>query len=111
MWEGSRTDLLSGKSMFIDMHDIDSLINQHSALLCTGINKHVVDDVLKHKLSMTLGRPGVGPRKELLCHLHFLIHKMGRQHYLFTKGLLVDFTCLPDPATIRDLRLLEACFY
>ena len=24
MWEGSHTDLLSGKSMFIDMHDIDS---------------------------------------------------------------------------------------
>ena len=24
MWEGSHTDLLSGKSMFIDMHDMDS---------------------------------------------------------------------------------------
>ena len=44
---------------------------------------------LKHKLSTTLGTPRVEPRKELLRQLHFLIHKMGRQHYLFAKGLLV----------------------
>ena len=41
MWAGSHTDLLSGKSVFIDIHWIH-LMNQHSALLCTV---HVVDDV------------------------------------------------------------------
>ena len=48
MWEGSHTDLLSGKSMFIDMHDIDS--PDKSAFCSTVyrhklINIHVVDDV------------------------------------------------------------------
>ena len=46
MWEGSHTDLLFGKSMFIDMHDIDS--PDKSAFwftVYTGINIHVVDDV------------------------------------------------------------------
>ena len=41
MWEGSHTDLSSGKSMFIDMHDIDSL--DKSAFfftVYTGINKY-----------------------------------------------------------------------
>ena len=30
---------------------------------------------------------------------------------LINAGAFIDFTCLPDPATIRDLRLLEACVY
>ena len=46
MWERSHTDLLSGKSMFIDVHDIDS---PDKSAFCftvyTGINIHVVDDV------------------------------------------------------------------
>ena len=42
MWEGSHTDLLSGKSMLIDMHDIDSL---NKSAFCFTINKHVVSDV------------------------------------------------------------------
>ena len=46
MWEGSHTDLLSRKSMFIDMHDIDS---PDKSVFCftvyTGINIHVVSDV------------------------------------------------------------------
>ena len=42
MWEGSDTDLLSGKSMFIDMHDIDS--PDKSAFSFT-VNIHVVSDV------------------------------------------------------------------
>ena len=45
MWEGSHTDLLSGKSMFIDMHDIDSSDKSAFCSTCTGINIHVVDDV------------------------------------------------------------------
>ena len=48
MWEGSHTDLLSGKSMFIDMHDIDS---PDESAICftvyTGINIHVVGDVVQ----------------------------------------------------------------
>ena len=43
MWAGSHTDLLSEKSVFIDIHWIH-LMNQHSALLCT-VYVHVVDDV------------------------------------------------------------------
>ena len=31
-WAEPRTDLLSGKSMFIDMHDMIHLTHQHSAL-------------------------------------------------------------------------------
>ena len=54
MWEGSHTDLLSGKSMFIDMLDIDS--PDKSAFCFTMMS-------LKHKLSMTHGTPGVEPRK------------------------------------------------
>ena len=46
MWEGSHTDLLSGKSMFIDMHDIDS---PDKSAFC-----------------FTANTPGVEPRKELL---------------------------------------------
>ena len=46
MWEGSHTDLLSGKSMFIDMHDIDT---PDKSAFCftvyTDINIHVVDGV------------------------------------------------------------------
>ena len=46
MWEASYTDLLSGKSMFIDMHDIDT---PDKSAFCftvyTGINIHVMDDV------------------------------------------------------------------
>ena len=49
MWEGSHTDLLSGKSMFIDMHDIDSPDRSKSAFCFTVI-----------------GTPGEEPRKELL---------------------------------------------
>ena len=42
MWEGSHTDLLSGKSVFIDMLDIDS--PDKSAFWLT-VNTHVVSDV------------------------------------------------------------------
>ena len=44
MWEGSHTDLLSGKSMFIDtsMHDIDS---PHKSAFCFTVNIHVLDVV------------------------------------------------------------------
>ena len=46
MWEASYTDLLSGKSMFIDMHNIDT---PDKSAFCftvyTGINIHVMDDV------------------------------------------------------------------
>ena len=52
---------------------------------------------LRHKLSRTLGKLRVEPRKELLRQLHFLIHKMGRQHYLFAKGLLVFLTSKSYP--------------
>ena len=45
MWEGSDTDLLSGKSMFIDMHDID--LPDKSAFSFT-VNIHVVSDVAQH---------------------------------------------------------------
>ena len=38
MWAGPHTDLLSGKSMFIDMHDIDSADESTSALLYSGMN-------------------------------------------------------------------------
>ena len=52
MWEGSHTDLLSGKSMFIDMHDIDT---PDKSAFCftvyTGINIHVVDDDARHTTS------------------------------------------------------------
>ena len=30
---------------------------------------------------------------------------------LINAGAFIDFTFLPDPATITDLRLLEACVY
>ena len=50
MWAGSHTDLLSGKSMFIDMHYMDSPDESASALQCTGINIHVVDDVVQTKI-------------------------------------------------------------
>ena len=50
MWAGPHTDLLSGKSISIDMHETDSasmtliqLTNQHSALLYSGMNIHVVE--------------------------------------------------------------------
>ena len=42
MWEGSHTDLLSGKSMFIDMHDIDS---PDKSGFCFTVNIYVVSDV------------------------------------------------------------------
>ena len=42
MWEGSRTDLLSGKSMFIDMPDIDS---PDKSAFCSTVNIHVESDV------------------------------------------------------------------
>ena len=42
MWEGSRADLLSGKSMFIDMHDIDS---PDKSAFCFTVNIHVLDVV------------------------------------------------------------------
>ena len=43
---GRVSDLLSGKSMFIAMHDINSPMNQHSALQCTqAYYIHVEDDV------------------------------------------------------------------
>ena len=42
MWEGSHTDLLSGKSMFIDKHDIDS---PDKSAFCFTVNIHVVSDV------------------------------------------------------------------
>ena len=42
MWEGSPIDLLSGKSMFIDMHDIDS---PDKSAFCLTVNIHVVSDV------------------------------------------------------------------
>ena len=42
MWEGSRTDLLYGKSMFINMHDIDS---PDKSAFCFTVNIHVVSDV------------------------------------------------------------------
>ena len=41
MCAGSHTDLLSGKSVFIDMHDMDSPNESALCLLCTV---HVVDD-------------------------------------------------------------------
>ena len=42
MWEGAHTDLLSGKSMFIDMHDIGS---PDKSAFCFIVNAHVVSDV------------------------------------------------------------------
>ena len=48
MWEGSHTDLLSGKSMFIDMHDIDS---PDKSAFCFTVNIHVVSDVARHTKS------------------------------------------------------------
>ena len=42
MWEGSHTDLLFGKSMFIDMHDIDS---PGKSAFCFTVNIHVVSGV------------------------------------------------------------------
>ena len=52
MWEGSHTDRLSGKSMFIDMHDIDT---PDKSAFCftvyTGINMHVVDDVARSNIN------------------------------------------------------------
>ena len=58
MWAGSHTDLLSGKSMFIDMHYMDS---PDESALCFTVYRH---KLFKHKLSTTLGTPD--PRKELL---------------------------------------------
>ena len=43
MWAGHHTDLLSGKSMLIDMHDMVQLTNQHTALLYSGMNIRVVE--------------------------------------------------------------------
>ena len=63
MWDGSHTDLLSGKYMFIDMHDIDS---PNKSAFCFTVNIHVVSDVCSNKLSTTPSTPGVEPRKELL---------------------------------------------
>ena len=57
--EGPDTDLISGKSMFIDMHDIDS---PDKSAFSFNVNIHVVSDV-EHKLSTTLGTPGVETRK------------------------------------------------
>ena len=37
MWSGPHTDLLSGKSMFIDMHDIDSV---DKSTLCFTVQWH-----------------------------------------------------------------------
>ena len=37
MWAGPHTDLLSGKSMFIDMHDIDSA---DESTLCFTVQWH-----------------------------------------------------------------------
>ena len=37
MWVGPHTDLLSGKSMFIDMHDIDSA---DESTLCFTVQWH-----------------------------------------------------------------------
>ena len=45
MWEGSHTNLLSGKSMVIDMHDIDS---PDKSALCFTVKIHVVSDVARH---------------------------------------------------------------
>ena len=58
MWAGSHTDLLSGKSMFINMHYMDS---PDESALCFTVYRH---KLFKHKLSTTLGTPD--PRKELL---------------------------------------------
>ena len=60
MWEGSHTDLLSGNSVFIDMHDIDS---PDKSAFCFTVNIHEVSDI--NYLTM-LATPGVEPRKELL---------------------------------------------
>ena len=42
MWEWCHTDLLSGKSMFIDMHDIDS---PDKSAFCFTLNIREVSDV------------------------------------------------------------------
>ena len=64
MWERSHTDLLSGKSMFIDMHDIDS---PDKSAFCSTVYRHKYTCSGRHKkLSTTLGLPGVEPRKELV---------------------------------------------
>ena len=44
MWEGSHTDLLCGKSMFVDMHDIDSP-DKSAFCFTVKFNIHVVSDV------------------------------------------------------------------
>ena len=44
MWEGSHTDLLFGKSMFIDMHDIH-VDSPDKSTFCFTVNIHEVDDV------------------------------------------------------------------
>ena len=76
MWAESRTDLLSGKSMFIDMHDMDSSDESAFALLCT--NKHVVDDVRRSALQEW-------SQKRIIIIPAF--RKVGRQHYPFYKRL------------------------
>ena len=42
MWEGSRTDQLSGKSMVIDLLEIDS---PDKSAFCFTVSIHVVIDV------------------------------------------------------------------
>ena len=44
MWAGPHTDLLSGKSMFIDMHDIDSA---DESTLCFTVQWHEYIRVLE----------------------------------------------------------------
>ena len=50
MWAGPRTDLLSGKSMLIDMHDIDSA---DELTLCFTVQWHeyTVVELSKHFMS------------------------------------------------------------
>ena len=63
MWEGSHTDLLSGKSMFIDMNDKDS---PDKSAFCFTVNIHVASDVAQIKIIDDARHTRSGAKKELL---------------------------------------------
>ena len=73
MWEGSHTDLLSGKSMFIDMHDIDSPDKSaFSFTVYTDINIHEVDDVAQTYIIDDARHTRSGAKKGIIKTTAFL---------------------------------------
>ena len=67
MWEGSHTDLLSGKSMFIDMHDIDS-----PDMILFTVNIHVVSDVAQTEIIDEARYTRSGAKKRIIIIPAFL---------------------------------------